>query len=365
MTVFLLIVFGSYLIFVLALMYGWEQAMAQPAQNILEIHSIAVIVPFRNEEQNLSSLMRSLQNLNYPKEKLQIILVNDHSSDGCVERMKELDLSGVHVISLEPNESGKKRAITRGIEIATAEIVVTTDADCIHKPEWLDSINSMFCNKNIKMVVGAVSIHPTQSFFAKLQAIEFASLIGSGASMLQWNIPALANGANLAFRREIFQEVNGYTGNEQIASGDDEYLLRKVYAAHSHGVVFNNQHSSVVYTLSQPGLSAFMNQRLRWAGKWKFQANGKVKLIGLLVFLFQLSFAGALILTFVDSSVSPNLFLAKAGLEGIFLWRVSQFLYVKLSLIPFITLQIIYPFYVALTAIGSMFLSFEWKGRNS
>jgi len=365
MTIALLLIFGFYFIFLLALLYGWERTLIQPVSNSTDFHSITVIIPFRNEEENIETLIQSLQSLNYPKEKLEIILVNDHSSDQSLKALNKLATPFL-LINLEDNEVGKKAALTKGIEIAKSEIIVTSDADCKHPTQWLQSINSFFANPQTQMVVGGVTIQNSKSFFTKLQAIEWASLIGSGASLLQWHIPAMANGANLAFRKSAFLAVGGYEGNEHIASGDDEFLLRKIFKAFPNGIQFNHQLTSVVQTLPQKKIFNFFQQRFRWAGKWKHQTNGKVKLVAFVVFIFQPFFMTSFFLLGGEHQrLVSTMLLAKAGLEGIFLFRVCQFLGVRFTIIPFMMLQLLYPFYVVLTAILSLFVKSSWKGRKS
>lgn len=361
----LLIVFGGYLVCLLALLYGWESTLLRPLNKAEEYQAISVIVPFRNEEKNLDSLVQSLKLIQYPSDKLEFIFVNDHSTDKSVEILTSGILSNARVIELESQKSGKKGALTKGIECASSEIIVTTDADCQFQSDWLESINSLFSDLGVKMVIGSVAISNPKRLFDQMQTIEFASLIGSGASLLHWKIPAMANGANLAFRKSSFVEVNGYDGNENIPSGDDEYLLRKFFATWSAGVVFNPSMDSVVYTAPQKSLFSFFQQRLRWAGKWKYQTDASLKRTAVLVFAFQLVFlASFAFYWFSESPLILILLLSKAALEGVFLFRICQFLRIRLAWLAFTLLQIFYPFYVVITAIGSLILPFEWKGRK-
>jgi cellulose synthase/poly-beta-1,6-N-acetylglucosamine synthase-like glycosyltransferase len=365
MTIFLLIVFGSYLVCLLVLLYGWERSLARPISKSDVFQKISVIIPFRNEEKNLVALVQSLKSIQYPANKIEFIFVNDSSSDNSVETLKLLNLSNSKVIELRNEKTGKKAALTKGVESASSEIIVTTDADCQNQSNWLESINSLFSDLNVKMVVGGVAISNPKGLFNQLQAIEFASLIGSGASLLHWQIPAMANGANLAFRKSAFLDVGGYEGNENIPSGDDEYLLRKFFATRPEGVVFNSSVDSVVSTTPQKSLRSFFHQRLRWAGKWKHQTNASLKWTAVFVFLFQLTFLASFFFYWLSGSkLILMLLLSKAALEGILLFRVCQFLSVRFSLLSFALLQIVYPFYVVITAIGSLILPFEWKGRK-
>lgn len=365
MGVAIILFFGVYIVLILFFLYGWEASAGKLIPNTDLSRSVAVIVPIRNEALHLPFLIKSLSGIKYSPDKLEFIFVNDHSDDDSIAILSSVQLPNIKIINLTGDESGKKAALQKGIELSSAEIIVTTDADCKHHPNWLNSINAAFSQSNVNMVVGGVIISVNNSIFSKMQAIELVSLIGSGASLLQWKIPAMANGANLAFRRDLFFELKGYEGNEDIPSGDDEYLLRKFFNHNPAGVQFNNDPDSVVTTKPQNSLTKFFQQRIRWAGKWKHQTNRKIKWLAFLIFIFQCSFISTIVLyTIYGTPLLLILLLSKAILEAIFLFRVGQFLKVSLALIPFALLQIFYPIYVVITAIGSLFLSFEWKGRK-
>ncbi len=135
-----------------------------------------------------------------------------------------------------------------GVEKAGGEIIVTTDADCRLPIHWLQSIATSFHEGNVKMVFGGVRIKEDKSFFSKLQALEFCSLIGTGGAMAGLGIPILCNGANLAFLRSAFLEVKGYDGNLDIPSGDDEFLMRKIDRRFPGSIRFQPSEDSVVET---------------------------------------------------------------------------------------------------------------------
>ena len=363
MMIFLILVFGCYIILMLVLLYGWERALTPLKLGNSDLKSITVIVPVRNEEENLERIFQSCNALNYPAEKLEIIFVNDHSSDNSVKLLQD---SNFTIINQLQEKHGKKDAISFGIANSKSEIIVTTDADCTHHPDWLQSINLLFQNPHTQLVVGSVAMRRMNSFFDRLQSIEFSSLIGSGAALLQFQIPAMANGANLAFRREAFLEVDGYIGNEHIPSGDDEYLLRKIFSTYPEGVVFNNQSNAVVETKPQSSIRSFFKQRIRWAGKWKHQTSTKLKILAFIVFFFQMFFLTMLYLFIAKSNREITLLLlTKVAMEGIFLWRVCLFLQTKFSLMAFMLLQLLYPVYVIVTAITSLIVPVDWKDRKS
>lgn len=362
MSILFLLVFGFYFLCLLALLYGWERMLQQKIASGGKLNYISVIIPIRNEQDNIAKLVESLQQQQYPTDKLQVILVNDHSNDGTNKLLTNLP---PHFLVVDLNEtSGKKAALTLGVETATGEIIVTTDADCQHQPQWLQSINNQFANVKLQLLIGGVAIQG-KSFFAKFQAIEFSSLIGSGSALLQLGFPTMANGANLAFRKSAFAQVQGYEGNMHIASGDDEFLMRKIHKQFPEGIAFNHDEHSVVATNPLPNMHAFLQQRIRWASKWKHNSNMFTRWVAVLVFLFQVG----VIALFVSIIICPNpslqiVLFSKIALDGIFLWRVSIFLKSKFSLLPFLVLEFIYPVYVIATAVLSQLTRYTWKGRT-
>ena len=215
--------------------------------------------------------------------------------------------------------------------------------------------------------MGGVRIADDHGFFSQLQALEFSSLIGVCGATAGLGIPAMCNGANLAFLKSAFQTVNGYEGNFNIASGDDEFLLRKIDRHFPDAVYFLAEPDAVVSTGPQKTRIDFIQQRLRWAGKWKYSSSPITKVFSVFVLLFQISFL--LLLTMVllhriDTGIASLLIVAKLILEFFFLFRVCGFLHVKWRTLHFLILQFVYPLYVIFIGVASNFSSYEWKERK-
>ncbi len=275
------------------------------------------------------------------------------------------DSANFKVVSAPLN--GKKSAIGYGVEISKGEIIVTTDGDCEVPTEWLRSINNQFLNPAICMVVGAVRIKSNDSFFSKVQALEFSGLIGSTASTLLLGFPAMCNGANLSYRKKAFVQVSGYEGNTLIASGDDEFLMRKVIKKFGvSSLKFLNDSNAVVTTSPQASIVDFFIQRIRWAGKWRHNSDPFILLLALFVLLFQTTWLAAIVCLFFGhaKSLMIALLVTKIFLEGLFLFAVSRFLRQKFHVHAFFFLQIIYPVYVVVVGILSNVVRVSWKGRS-
>lgn len=366
MTFVFILIFLSYLIAVFGLITGWIKAIAQPVAGVMKEKFISVIIPFRNEEKTIGHLIHDLQHQEYPRDKFEVVLINDHSEDSSVGVINE-ELRGPISAKLLNNAAhGKKSALTKGIRHAIGTIVVTTDADCRVKPGWIRSINNSFSDESIKMTFGAVRLETDHSLFSKMQALEFSTLIGSGASTAAFGFPTLCNGANLAFTKDAFTETGGYDGNEYIASGDDEFLMRKIEAKYSNGIRFNNNPENVVTTYPQKTLDSFLSQRIRWAGKWRHHDGTNSKLLAVYVFLFHLS---VMMLPFfvlmgdISVYVMLGLLVAKAVVEFLFLRQVSSWLTVPWHGLSFFLLQLVYSVYAVGVAVTALFKKTAWKGR--
>jgi cellulose synthase/poly-beta-1,6-N-acetylglucosamine synthase-like glycosyltransferase len=366
MTFIFILIFLSYLIAVFGLITGWIKALAQPIEGVVKEKFISVVIPFRNEEKTIGQLIHDLQQQEYPRDKFEVILINDHSEDSSVNAINE-ELRGPISAKLMNNAAhGKKSALTKGIRHAIGTIIVTTDADCRVKPGWIRSINNSFSDDSIKMTFGAVKIEPDHFLFSRMQALEFSSLIGSGAATAAFGFPTLCNGANLAFTKDAFTETSGYDGNEHVASGDDEFLMRKVEAKYANGIRFNNNPQNLVTTHSQKTLNSFLSQRIRWAGKWRHHDGTNSKLLAIYVFLFHLT---VMLLPFfvimgdISVYVLLGLLLAKALVEFFFLRQVSSWLTVPWHGLSFVLLQLIYPIYAVGVAVAALFKKPAWKGR--
>jgi cellulose synthase/poly-beta-1,6-N-acetylglucosamine synthase-like glycosyltransferase len=217
------------------------------------------------------------------------------------------------------------------------------------------------------MTFGAVKIEADHSLFSRMQALEFCSLIGSGASTAGFGFPTLCNGANLAFTKDVFTETGGYDGNEHIASGDDEFLMRKIEAKYPNAIWFNNNPDNVVTTRPQRTLNSFLSQRIRWAGKWRHHEGTNSKLLAVYIFLFHLSvmiFPFFVIMGDISVYVMLGLLVAKAVVEFFFLRQVSSWLSVAWDGLSFLLLQLVYPFYAVGVAVAGLFKKPVWKDRT-
>lgn len=251
MVYLIIVIFLSYLVFVMLLADGWQKAGKPVLPDAQRHHFITVVIPVRNEAGTIAALLTDLSRQSYAA--FEVIIVNDHSFDATVEAVRPFIEDDSRFRCVTNLGEGKKLALTTGIREGRGAIIVTTDGDCRLGDRWLEVVNRYFQKDGIMMAFGGVAIGQDGNFFTDMQAIEFSSLIGSGAAACAWGYPVFCNGANLAFRKNVFEEVKGYDGNADIASGDDEFLMRKVMARYPQGLIFMGDAGAVVRT--QPAAS--------------------------------------------------------------------------------------------------------------
>lgn len=366
MTILFFFIFLLYFILVVALIAGWNMAIKKKSIVDQTVEPfISVVIPARNEANNIGRIVNDIKNQDYTA--FEVIIVDDHSDDQTQAFARDAIANDGRFQISRSQRDGKKEALTHGIALAKGTIIVTTDADCSVPKSWLTNVNKQFRHDDVKMAFGAVKIQEEANFFSVIQAIEFSSLIGSGVATHAFGFPTMCNGANLAFRKATFDEVDGYGDNVHIPSGDDEFLLRKVFAKYPHGIAFINQPEATVSTGAQRSCRTFVNQRIRWAGKWKHHRSYGSMMLGLFIFLVQLCSLVLPILTIAGSvSLTLCLFLVsiKIVLEFIFLKGITTFLRNKWSWRVFLLLEAFYPAYVVFIGFLSNFRSFYWKGRR-
>lgn len=329
---------------------------------------LSVVVVIRNEEANIQALLNDLQRQQFPARQFEIIVVDDHSTDASctiVEKALVNSTVAVRLLRLE-KETGKKAGLKLGVHRARGGVVVVTDGDCRVPAGWLQVFASCFNGSEAKFVSGPVTFLQGRSLFSKLQTIEFASLVGSGAALLQAGFPGMCNAANMAFRKGAYLEVEAVRTDFQIPSGDDEFLLQAIYKKYPQQVFFLKSRKAVVETKAQESWKAFAQQRKRWAGKWRLHRKPSVVFTALSLFLFYTVLLGLQLILWLKGEwfLFFGGALLKFGLELLFLQAVIGLFGKKIPWLPFLFLQLIYPFYVLYFGIAVNFGSFSWKGRT-
>jgi cellulose synthase/poly-beta-1,6-N-acetylglucosamine synthase-like glycosyltransferase len=324
---------------------------------------ISVVVAVRNEETQIDSLVNILIKQNYPASLVEIIFVDDHSTDNTISKLKNYN----EIVVLQNIGEGKKNAITTALNHSQAELIVTTDADCEMGPNWLSTLVDLYIQKNAAMVCGPVKLKKNKTnsaFLYQLQTFEFHSLIEMSAAYIKRKQPFTCNGANLAYKRSLFFEVGGYHDNKNIASGDDEFLMHKL--ANKGPIVFAQNKDAIVTTQSVSTFTQYFEQRIRWASKHKLYKKHYQITALYLVAINHLVSMGAIVLMLSGYNTIYMLlfFLVKTFFEFRYIHNIHQFYQLPISIIYLLLFQFVYPFIVTYIAIRSNFYGYEWKGRK-
>ncbi|MGN0002428.1 MAG: glycosyltransferase [Sphingobacterium composti] len=359
-----------YVLIVIYLRKGWS-AIPFFSTEISPSKKVSVLIAARNEEENIARTIEAILNQNYPASQLELIIVDDHSTDRTAEIIKSYEDCGVKLLQLQVGNrlnSYKKYAITKAIEMASGEIIVTTDADCRMGENWIPTVVGYFEKHNSFLVSSPVVYSEEKSKFEELQTLEFLYLIGLGAAGIGNGNPTTCNGANLAYRRDVFFEMGGFKGIDNLASGDDELFLHKVAEKYANKIGFCKSREAIVYTDAKPDLTSFISQRKRWASKSTKYKDKKVIVLGVCIWLFNLALIFSL-LAFIILLPTLNWWLLTAfGLkmfvELLFMIPVLSFAKRSelLKYLPFLT--IIHTFYLVYIGVAGNIGKYDWKGRK-
>lgn len=333
----------------------------------------SIIIPFRNESKNIETLLNSIFTLKYPKTHYEIILVDDDSEDSSVsvinsylKKHNNNDLNISIIKNDRKSISPKKDAIATAISMAKFEWIVTTDADCIISNLWLQSFNQFIIEKKPKFIVAPVTYNISNSIIDNFQLHDFLSLQTATVGGFGIGIPFLCNGANLCYSKSVFKELNGFKGNDTIASGDDLFLMEKITEHYLSDILYLKTPDVVIYTKPESSIKSLLNQRIRWASKTSAYKNVFSKILAFIVLAMNASIVAGFVLVLIGSLIWQYLFvifLIKFFVDFLFILKSSNFFKQNSSLIYYPLNSISYPLFVLIVAFYSMFFKYKWKGR--
>lgn len=332
---------------------------------------VTIIIPARNEATNIGHLLHSLLEQDYPKSCLQVIVIDDYSEDNTAEVVKAFPSVDYVHLSASSDErktnSFKKMAITLGVARAKGDLIITTDADCVMCKRWLRSVVSTYEHGQSVMLAGPVIYKSGNDLFHVFQSLDFMSMQGITAAVLQSKKGLMGNGANLAYEKKVFNKVGGFEGIDHLASGDDMMLMHKIEDAFPGQISYVKSRDAIVYTNSMSTLSGFIQQRIRWASKSKALKDKRIQ--GVLLFVLLLNVG--LFSSIFSVIFYPNywiyvllLYSIKCIAEYFFLTDISTF-FNRRKLLPYLfLLQIGHIGYMVFVGILAQFTSYQWKGRR-
>lgn len=375
----LLIAGISLTLFYVGLMYyylkAWEDVPESQIAATENWPAVSVLIPVRNEAANIAQLIEDILAQDYPVDQLEIIVIDDHSTDNTASIVKGFSQKNVRLLDLEailanaPESAAyKKRAIEAGVQHAKGDWILTTDGDCRLGVFWVKSMVSAAWQQNAKLVTGPVLLAPYQSLFEQFQSLDFQGMIGITAASLQRGMYNLANGANLLYEKAAFLAVDGYKDIDQTPSGDDMLLVYKIAKAYHGSVAFVKNTNAIVATKPMTSLGDFLQQRFRWTSKSRHYQDKRITAILGLVYLSVLMIPLNITVGFFCCPmlivIAVIQFFTKSVIDYIFLGKMATWYRREELMKTFWSSQAMHIIYIVGVGTLGNILQYKWKGRK-
>jgi cellulose synthase/poly-beta-1,6-N-acetylglucosamine synthase-like glycosyltransferase len=358
-----------YAILILVYLWGWLSIPYFQSLDITANHyHYTIIIPARNESAQIKNCITDILVQDYDNNKLQLLIIDDHSNDNTVEIVKEIIKENpskhIKLISLSDDDlshiRNKKEAITYAVENISSTYFILTDADCNRNTQWLATINKFVALKQPKFVYAPVQFS-ANNLFEAIQSFEFAGLVGIGASAIQIGYPNMCSAANLVVRTDTFKQIGGYLGNLHLASGDDEFLLHKVHKHFPNDVYFLKSKDAIVTTTPNASIKQLNSQRKRWVSKSLKYENRYITMILIMAYLFNLLILWNCI---TNPTLGLSMLMIKLIVEGLFLWPVLRFFRQQRYMLYLPLAEVCHILYVIVIGISANVGGYEWKNRK-
>ena len=369
-----LVVSALYSVMMLFLICGWNRG-----ENNLNIKFLAhrplvsIVVVFRNEARSIVRLLQSISKQTYGYANLEIILINDSSTDHSVpliwefQRESQVKIRLVDLQQIAGYKSHKKNGITQAVQLAEGKYIFCTDGDCALGEKVIESLMRLFIEDNLAFLSGPVKFFYKPDLRSKIMALEFSSLVGSAGACIKLGIPNMCNGASMLFKKEVFNMLNGYDGVESEISGDDEFLMKKIQKILPSRVSFAFDTESVVETNPPLSWKEFLHQRRRWASKWSKHKDKSTGFLAVWIFTFNLLLLLAPIFAYMGKlnfTVLAIVLVIRWIFDWIFLSKIARMLRQPIRLGVFMLTEFLYPIYAVFFGLLANFGSYEWKYRE-
>ena len=360
MEILLLFIFIFYGFFILFIISGLFRHNTINSFSEKKLPSVSIIIAARNEEENLPKLIEDLSRQDYPLEKLEIIIVNDRSTDRTSNILNEANKKYTFINSININKTSsqmtpKKNALNKGILQSSGKIILSTDADCRVGKSWtMSMVNSTLKSNGISIGFSKVC---ASSLFEKYQLIDFLGIMISNAGASGWGHFWSGTGQNLAYFRKDYDEINGFKSVRNEVSGDDMYLVQEISKIKTGFI--NIDPKSYVQTKPMKTLKSFINQRIRWASNSRKNFKSNQLFFSFLTSAFLSN--TFLMFSFIIGNNWILFFLIKYFLEGLVLFLGGKLFNTRINLFVYTLWAIFQPLYIPFVAIMGLRNKYNWK----
>jgi len=333
----LALIFALYFATTLLLLLGTFVSTSRERSPQKDTPSVSVLIAARNEELRIRTCIESLLQSEYSREKFEILIIDDRSTDRTLEIAREYErlhsnVRAIPVTKMLAGMSGKASTICQGIDHARGELMLVTDADCIVQPGWMAAMARHF-ESSVGLVGGFTLLSPISSVkhllnagfkdrqAAKVQTLDWMYLLTVGVGAAGLGKPVSILGNNFGFRRKAYDQVGGYRAMG-FSIIEDFALMQKLLKETDWQVKFPLDHQTCIFSFPPSTWKQFLDQRRRWA------AGGKE--VGFFAkYLMILAFARHLAII-LSGMVSWQLFLA--GIASTFIVDFAMLLHAGIAL---------------------------------
>jgi len=335
---------------------------------------VSVIIPAKNEKDNIDKIIRDLLMQTYDETNYEIILVDDESSDITPNicrsyANKHSNIKFLSTAGIDSPLKFKKRPLDYGIQYAKGEILLLTDADCRVRPEWIESMVSFF-HEDTGMVIGHSHVNPAKTVREGIEALDFLMLSAGARSSVQLQIPLACTGQNLAYRKSVYNDCGGFNSFAEATGGDDVLLLQQIKHKTSYHVIAANDPKSYVFTSPSLNWRSFLSQRIRWASDSAYVKNIDPFFFGIIIVTFLVNLIPVIIivtLLFSSAGLAPLVkgLIVKFFIEGALMMKTTDVFNrndLRKSFVLWFLFQM--PYIVAMGILSTGKKGGSWGGRN-
>ena len=358
-----------YGLFITLAIYGFNKHQRIDVRQTQDNYtSISIVLSARNEEKNIKACLEQLMAQEYPKTSFETILIDDASEDETFKLASNiLSQSNIkHQVIRQNEHTGKKINLTKAIHLATGDIIVTTDADVIYRNVfWLKAIHLYFVKYQPAMLIMPIDYTTHHQVLSTFQIVENIAISGITAGYTGINMAFMCSGANLAFKKHAFIDANGYQSHLDISSGEDVFLLEDIKNKKSANIMYGFDRHLIVKTLPEINLRNFLEQRIRWAYKAKYNKNQLNLFGGFIIIAANLLVLALIVAIIKQSAIIPylSIFVAtKFVFDFLLLFLASNFLNKVKYLMWLIPFECVYWIYALVIGVASLIYKPYWKG---
>ncbi|MFC6999462.1 glycosyltransferase [Rufibacter roseus] len=341
----------------------WVFRKKKPAYSLSSFPKVSILIAARNEEANILACLAAIERLNYPKDRLEVLVGDDRSSDATFTLVQSLlpqrpYLTCVSITDNLPGTKGKANVLAQLAQKATSDFFFITDADIEVPPQWLTSLMGQV--KQGTGIVTGITTTKGSKLFDRMQALDWLFSLGLMQVVADRGVPVSTMGNNMLITREAYEAVGGFAGIP-FSITEDVQIFKEVI---KKGFTTANVYEAEVLALSMPApdFSTFLQQRRRWM-------RGSVSLpwYMLLLFVIHSSYYPIWLPFFLHTTWVAALlvFLVKLTLQSVFVWVCAKRVNWKTNVRDLIFFEL-YLLSTSLILIVYFFipLRIRWKGRQ-